>query len=157
MDTHHHAVVETPAPNLAVGMRRLLGGHARWLNARHEREGSVFKQHFWSRRIANEGWFFRACLYVVLNPVAAGLCAHPREWPWCSYRTTAEGDPGRYAPGEERLLAMFGETPGEARFRYAKLVQETAECIRERRYANGAELWRLLEGTLTQQSATVSD
>ena len=35
MDTHHHAVVETAEPNLGEGMRRVQGGHARWLNARH--------------------------------------------------------------------------------------------------------------------------
>src|SRR6187399_65811 len=63
MDTHHHAVVETPMPNLGLGMRRLLGGHSHWLNLRHGQTGSVFVPHFWSRRLADEAWFFRACLY----------------------------------------------------------------------------------------------
>jgi len=119
MDTHHHAVVETPMPNLGLGMRRLLGGHSHWFNLRHGQTGSVFVPHFWSRRLADEAWFFRACLYTVLNPVAAGLCTHPREWRWCSYRSTAEGDPAAFAPGEERLLRMFGNTPADARAMYA--------------------------------------
>ena len=69
--------------------------------------GSSRRIRFWSRRILDDGWLFRACIYVVVNPVAAGLCGHPREWPWCSYRSTAYGDPTAYAPGESRLLGML--------------------------------------------------
>jgi len=150
LDTHHHAIVETSEPNLGPGMRQLLGGHSRWMNIRHGRQGSVFAPHFWSRRIHDERWLFRACLYVVLNPVAAGLCEHPAEWPWCSYLRTAEGDPAAYAAGEERLLAMFGRTPVDARRCYARVVQDAVDGILAERRSPGA-LWealRQLEGPL---------
>lgn len=143
MDTHHHAVVETAEANLGVGMKRLLGGHSRWLNTRHGTSGSVFTAHFWSRRL-DEAWMFRACLYVVLNPVAAGLCDHPSEWPWCSYRATAEGDPDNFAPGEERLLRMFGRTPSEARRCYADVVDNAVRNIIDGRRLATEELWRAL-------------
>jgi len=143
MDTHHHAVVETPEPNLGVGMRRLLGGHSRWLNVRHGASGSVFTPHFWSRRIDDEAWLFRACLYVVLNPVAAGFCDHPRDWRWSPYRATAEGDPAAFEPGEERLLRMFGSTPFEARRCYANVVDSVVRNIDGRR-VNDRELWSAL-------------
>ncbi len=68
MDTHHHTVVETTEPNLGLGMQRVQGGHSRWLNARHGREGQVFRHRFWSKRVLDEAWFFRACIYVVVNP-----------------------------------------------------------------------------------------
>ncbi len=144
MDTHHHAVLETPCPNLGLGMRRLLGGHSRWLNVRHGASGSVFAPHFWSRRIDDEAWLFQACLYVVLNPVAAGLCEHPRDWRWCSYRATAEGDLGAFAPGEERLLRMFGTTPFEARRCYARVVDDAVRNIIAGRRLATQELWREL-------------
>jgi len=144
MDTHHHAVVETAEPNLGLGMGRLQGGHARWLNARHATEGHVFRHRFWSKRIYNDAHLFRACLYVVLNPVAAGLCDHPQEWPWCSYRSTVEGDPDTYAPGERLLLEMFGDTPREARQNYAKLVGELAENLRALRVESSRSLWAAL-------------
>ena len=94
MDTHHHAVAETPMPNLGLGMRRSSAAIPTGSTCVTARPESVFVPHFWPRRLADEAWFFRACLYTVLNPVAAGLCRHPREWRWCSYRSTAEGDPG---------------------------------------------------------------
>ncbi len=145
MDTHHHAVLETSAANLGVGMKRLQGGHARWFNARHGRDGSLFRQHVWSRRVVDEAHLFRACLYVVLNPVAAGLCAHPRDWPWCSYRSTAEGDPETFVEGEHRLLRMFGDSPRSARTNYSALVGKMAEAIRSERIGSGADLWRSID------------
>lgn len=81
----------------------------------------------------------------MVNPVAAGLCAHPREWRWCSFVRTAHGDPARYAPGEERLLGTLGDTPAEARRAYATIVDEAAEVARARRYGSGKELWDALE------------
>lgn len=156
MDTHHHAVVETPEPNLGDGMRLLLGGHSRWFNVRHGGQGSVFAQHFWSRRITDDGWFFRACLYVVLNPVVAGVCAHPREWRWCSYTSTAEGDPAAFAPGEERLLRMLGRTPAEVRAEYAKVVDRAVAGIHEERRTAKA-VWRALREVEGRGSALVSD
>ena len=144
MDTHHHAIVETDEPNLGIGMQRIQGGHSRWLNARHGREGQVFRHRFWSRRIEDDAWLFRACIYVVLNPVAAGLCAHPRDWPWSSHAATADGPLHDYRPGEERLLEMFGEVPSEARRRYVEVVDEATELVRERREGAGKSVWRAL-------------
>jgi REP element-mobilizing transposase RayT len=155
MDTHHHGVIETPEPNLGVGMGRLQGGHARWLNERYATEGSVFRHRFWSRRIEDDGHFFRSCLYVVLNPVAAGLCAHPRDWPWCSYRGTAEGDADAFAPGEERLMSMFGDTVSEARRNYVAVVDGMAESIRMLRIADGTGLWRALAAADTLRGTKV--
>jgi hypothetical protein len=102
----------------------------------------VFRPHAWSTRIADEAHLLSACLYAVLNPVAAGLCEHPQAWPWCSFRATAEGDPDEYATGEKRLLKMFGDSPGEARRNYAERVGQLAEMIRASHVSSGRALWR---------------
>jgi putative transposase len=145
MDTHHHAIVQTAEPNLGHGMKRLQGGHARWLNLRHGGEGHVFRQRFWSRRISDDAWLFRACVYVVVNPVAAGLCAHPRDWRWCSFARTADGAPDAYAPGEELLLAMFGDTPREARRGYVEVVDAAVEIVLARRLRDSGSVWHVLD------------
>jgi REP element-mobilizing transposase RayT len=157
LDTHHHAVVETPEPNLGLGLRRILGGHSRWVNVRYGRKGSVFAPHCWSRRIQDEAWLFRACLYVVLNPVAAGVCRHPADWPWCSYLATVDGHAAAYAPGEERLLSMFGNTPAEARRCYARVVQGAVDGILGERSLRPAELWHELRELDSPLSPKVSD
>jgi putative transposase len=35
--------------------------------------------------IETEEYFAQVCRYIALNPVQAGLCTRPSEWPWSSY------------------------------------------------------------------------
>jgi hypothetical protein len=60
--------------------------------------------------------------YVVLNPVRAGLCLQPGEWPWSSYRASAGHvlPPGFLAV--DRLEALFAEGRRNGRVRYAEFV-----------------------------------
>jgi hypothetical protein len=141
MDTHFHAVVETPEPNLGLGMQRLQGGHSRWFNRRHGREGHVFRHRYWSRRITGEGWFRRACVYVVANPAVAGLCAHPGDWPWSTYRRTVDGGMEAFAPGEGLLLEPLGPTPLEARRAYAVEVDAIVRARRDLQLEDGQGAW----------------
>jgi hypothetical protein len=39
--------------------------------------------------VNRDAYLREVCRYVVLNPVRAGLVAHPRLWPWSSYHATA--------------------------------------------------------------------
>lgn len=90
MDNHFHLLIETPKPNLSVGMQRLKCEYAAYFNARHALEGHLFQQRFGSRVIESEEYFSDALRYIALNPVRAGLCGHPSEWPWSSFRGRTE-------------------------------------------------------------------
>src|SRR5205807_2611361 len=57
-------------------------------NLRHGRKGAFVRSRFGSRRISGGVDLLTAYAYVVLNPVAEGLCLRPEEWRWSSYRTT---------------------------------------------------------------------
>jgi REP element-mobilizing transposase RayT len=57
MDNHYHLLVETPLPNLSLGMRQLNGLYAQWFNRRHDRSGHVFGGRF--KSIAVEGELVR--------------------------------------------------------------------------------------------------
>jgi REP element-mobilizing transposase RayT len=82
MTNHFHLVLENRLPNLAEGMHRLNGNHARWFNERHERTGHLFGSRFGARPIADEAQLFNTVEYVFDNPVRAGLCASRLEWRW---------------------------------------------------------------------------
>ena len=77
----------------------------------------------------------RACPYVVLNPVAAGLCERPEDWEWSSYRATAglAERPAFLADGE--LLRPFAASTNEARRRYRELVDDGVAELRAARDA----------------------
>jgi putative transposase len=129
MPNHFHLDLETPRANLSAGMQRLNWRHALWFNWRHDYEGHLFERRFYSGPIEGNAHFLELARYVVLNPVRAGLCSHPGDWPHSSYRGTvgAVSDPLITA---ERLLAQFGPDEESARRRYAEFVAEGVRSAR---------------------------
>jgi REP element-mobilizing transposase RayT len=89
MDTHLHAVIETPEPPLGRGMQRLLGGYAYEFNRRHGRYGHLFASRYSAALVESDAHLLELCVYVVLNPVRAGIVERPEDWVWSSYRATA--------------------------------------------------------------------
>ena len=82
MPNHFHLVVESALDRLSQGMHYLNGIYAARFNRRHERSGHLFQGRFGLRVIENETYLERACVYVIANPVRAGLCGSTRDWPW---------------------------------------------------------------------------
>jgi putative transposase len=67
-------------------MQRLGSGYARRFNARHRRKGHVFEQRFWSSLVKSERELELVVSYIQGNPVTAGLCDDPTDWPWLGGR-----------------------------------------------------------------------
>ena len=64
MANHYHLLVETPKPNLSLGMRQLNGIYTQAFNRRHRRVGHCFRadsRRFWWRR-NRTCWSFAATL-----------------------------------------------------------------------------------------------
>ena len=122
MTNHYHLVLQIAEGGLSAGMKWLNGTHSRITNQRHSRSAHLFRNRFGSKPVESDAHLFRACRYVVLNPVRAGLCAHPDEWPWSSFRATAglEPSPAFLAAGD--LLRRFDSSLHEARRRYVEFV-----------------------------------
>ena len=138
LDTHHHGVVETPSPDLGQGMRLVVGGHAAWFNNRHGRSGAVFGDRYWSTRVDDGAHLLRAAIYALVNPVAAGVVDHPREWPWSSYQSVEKDG------CSDRLGAMLGDTRNEAKACFLSLVDEAAEIVRAERLADWMAVLRVV-------------
>ena len=93
MPNHYHLIVGALRPRLSRGMHWLNGRYAQWFNALHDRVGHVFQNRFGAYVIDTDRHFEKACQYVEANPVRAGLCAKPEEWPWSSaYARACTGD-----------------------------------------------------------------
>jgi putative transposase len=86
MGTHYHLILETTRPRLSDGFQRLNGRYAQSFNARYERAGHVFGARFSSWLIESEEHLAAAIRYVLENPVRAGLCDRPEDWPWSGTR-----------------------------------------------------------------------
>lgn len=84
LPNHYHLVVQTSRIRLSRGMHRLNFLYAQWFNAIHDRPGHVFQNRFGARVIEDDEYFESACEYLDSNPVRAGLCDRPEDWPWSS-------------------------------------------------------------------------
>jgi len=85
-----HLVVETPQPNLVVGMKWLLGTYTGRFNRRHLEFGHVFSGRYKSLIVegSGDGYLKTVCDYVHLNPVRAGLLRADQplpSFPWSSF------------------------------------------------------------------------
>ena len=114
MSNHFHLVVETPQPNLVVGMKWLLGTYTVRFNRRHREFGHVFSGRYKSLIVdgSASGYLKSVCDYVHSNPVRAGLLrlSQPLEsHRWSSYRQYLKGAGKRVKwLRVDRLLGEWG-------------------------------------------------
>lgn len=88
MTSHYHLIVGVGDGVLPTAMHSLNLSYARHHNRRHGLRGHVQFQRYGSRRIDDPGDLLEGFRYVVRNPVEAGLCSAPADWPWSSYGGT---------------------------------------------------------------------
>jgi putative transposase len=124
MTDHYHLVVETPDGNLSKGMRQLNGVYTQASNRRHHRGGHLFQGRFKAILVDKDSYLLELARYVVLNPVRAGMVAHPRDYPWSSYRAMMGKASSPAWLATQGLLALFASRQSVARRRYARFVAE---------------------------------
>jgi len=123
MDNHEHLFVETPEPNLSVGMQHLNGSYTSYCNLRHRRSGHLFQGRFKSQLIDNEGYYWEISRYIHLNPVRAGLAKRPEAWPWSSYAGYHKKSRELPWVTYQTVLREFGWRADHARREYQKFVR----------------------------------
>lgn len=145
MPNHHHLVIRTRLPNLSEAMRQLNGVFAQWWNRTHGHVGHVFQARFKAQIVDAAVYLLRLCRYVWRNPVRAGLCSSPEQWPWSNYQTMVGLDSPMPLTGIASLLERFGERdPEDVRARLTAFVEiphdpEIADFVRQDRRVIGSE------------------
>ena len=86
MTTHYHLVVEGAREALSRALQRANGHYAQLANSARGRTGHLFGDRFAVRVIEDEEYLLASVRYVLLNPVRAGLCERPEDWPWSGSR-----------------------------------------------------------------------
>ena len=84
MPNHYHLIVDTKREWLSAGMHRLNFLYAQRFNRRHDRVGHLFQNRFAAYVIESDEHLLNSVSYVAQNPVRAGLCEVPAEWPWAA-------------------------------------------------------------------------
>jgi putative transposase len=140
LDTHFHLLVQTPEPNLGAGMQWLCGRYAQQFNVRYTRPGALFGRRFYSEHVRTDRHLASAVVYVLLNPVRAGIARRPEDWQWSSYAATVGiEDPPSFLD-VEGVLQVFDRRPDVAR---RSLEDAVYERLREDERVRRAEVGAL--------------
>lgn len=91
MDNHLHLLVRENTDSIGTIMKRIGIRYASWYNKRHERVGHLFQDRFKSEAIEDDKQFLTVLRYILQNPVKAGICKKPADYPWGSYQDYITG------------------------------------------------------------------
>lgn len=109
MGTHYHLIVEVEDDVLPKIMHSLNLGYSRDFNRRYKLKGHVQAKPYGARRIHTDGSLLTRFRYVVRNPVRAGLCRTPEEWPWSSFAgTVGLAEPSTFV-ADGRILGLVDD------------------------------------------------
>jgi putative transposase len=108
MTTHYHLLLDVQDNALQPGMHNLNGPYNQRFNARHKRSGHLRGDRYYAIRVESDGHMLQLLRYIARNPVEAGLCEYPSDWPWSSYRGCAEFDGGFAFVDSSLLRSYFG-------------------------------------------------
>lgn len=91
MGNHYHFLLETPEPNLVVGMKWFQGAYTQRFNSRHRRWGHLFQGRYKALPVdvSESGYWEAISSYIHLNPARAHLfnlkSGNLTDYPWSSY------------------------------------------------------------------------
>jgi REP element-mobilizing transposase RayT len=107
LPNHFHLVVRTPKGGISRGMQLLNGRYAQMFNAFRGLDGHLFQGRFGSTLVEKHGHAVWLVRYLAMNPVEAGLCRDPGEWPWSGYGAFHQGTSPSWLARDE-VFALFG-------------------------------------------------
>jgi putative transposase len=132
MPNHYHLVIRELDAGLSAGVQYLNGTYAQWFNRRHDLEGHLFQGRFHSVLIESDWHLIELARYLALNPVRAGLCSMPVDWPWSSYGPLAGKAPAPAFLEIEDVLRYFGPNADKAREAFVAFVRDVPlSCSRD--------------------------
>lgn len=93
MTNHVHLLLTPREADSAGRLMKLLGQrYVQHVNRLYRRSGTLWEGRFRSCIVQDEKYLLGCSRYIEMNPVRAGVVAHPSEYPWSSYRANAQGE-----------------------------------------------------------------
>ena len=92
MNNHTHLLIKLfTSINISQIMHSIDRCYARWYNEHYERKGHFWEDRFYGELVKDDLQLLAVMRYIDLNPVKAGLCKNPTEWPYSGARFYLEG------------------------------------------------------------------
>lgn len=136
--TNHVHLLLTPRRADSAGelMKRLGQRYVQYINRTYERSGTLWEGRFRSCLTQEEDYLLSCYRYIELNPVRAGIVAHPAEYRWSSYRANAQGEKNKLLKAHA-LHTALGKDGEQRRTAYRELFRHALDpgVIDELRHA----------------------
>lgn len=93
MTNHVHLLISADRVEASGSLMKALGQrYAQYVNRTYRRSGTLWEGRFRSCLVQDEIYLLACQRYIELNPVRAGMVAHPAGYRWSSYRANAQGE-----------------------------------------------------------------
>lgn len=86
MTKHFHLVIQVGEVPLSRIMQNLSLRYTKWINWSQNRIGHLFHGRYKAVMVEADNYLAQLVAYLHLNPVRAGICENPMEYPWSSSR-----------------------------------------------------------------------
>lgn len=123
MTNHVHLLI-TPLheQSLSKALQMLGRYYVQYYNHCYQRTGTLWEGRYKSTLIDSTSYLLTCMRYIELNPVRAGMAAHPVDYPWSSYAGNALGKPDALLNSHAEYLQL-GKTDTERMAAYRQLFQ----------------------------------
>jgi len=123
MTNHVHLLI-TPLVEESIGkaMQMLGRYYVQYFNNAYQRTGTLWEGRYKATLVDSESYLLTCMRYIELNPVRAGMVAHPSEYPWSSYRSNALGQANELV-APQREYQRMGKTDEERQAAYRQLFK----------------------------------
>ncbi len=112
MGNHFHLLIDVPKDRLPALMAWLSAALARKVNGANGWDGPLFKGRYRNRVVLDDAYWHDVLAYVHLNPVRAGMVAHPDDSGRTSHRFySGQSKPPSWLTTDE-LLELYGGEMG---------------------------------------------
>ena len=128
MPNHYHFLLRLEEDGaLSRFIQRLFNSYTQAFNKQQGRSGTLFEGRAKSILVDTEGYALYLCRYIHLNPVKAGLVAHPGEWPYSNYLEWVERRSGTLV--DRAFVREYFPTPAD----YEAFVMSEADPLLEQK------------------------
>ena len=87
MNTHFHLAAQTPCHKiLSQHLAYLKWHYTMWMRKKYAWKGPLWRERYRSLPIENENYLYTCGMYIEYNPVRAGICSNPADYPYSSYQ-----------------------------------------------------------------------
>jgi len=136
--TNHVHLLATPSDETSISktLQSLGRRYVQYFNFAYARTGTLWEGRYKATIVESEAYMLICSRYIELNPVRAGMVTHPREYPWSSYHSNADG---RADPllTDHSIYKRLGKRPDDRQAAYralfrVQLSDQALEEIREK-------------------------